>query len=407
MHGAGYAVLVLLLALSAFFSGSETAIFSLNHLERDRLRRERKGKFAIRVLDEPEQVLITILMGNMVVNLLFASLVDGVVSPYFEESTASLYSVLIATALLLVFGEMTPKNIAIRHAVPFFTWTTSPLSYVHAVLTPIRTVLEFVQRRVVSFLSGRVREEGEDRRSLITSTLQAGLQKGLVHPSEVAAAESFLEFREKTAEDIMIPRTALRGVDVESPLAEVIGLHRAEGGRGPVLVYDGDIDHIRGYLTSRDLLAARFGVGDQVKLSAAVRSLHPVPQTKNLLVLMQEMIEQQTEIALAVDEYGGTAGVVPFRLLVEDFLQFFYPRGEEVTATGEGGYRLPGEFRIEELEVLLGVELRTESRTVAGLMTEALQEIPGVGRTLTLAGHVFEVRRVSQKRILEVEVRKT
>jgi putative hemolysin len=394
--------LVGLLVFSAFFSGSETAVFSLNHLERHRLRRGATG-FKTRVLNQPEEVLVTILMGNMVVNLLFASVMDGVMEDLLGDG-AWFYSILAGTILLLIFGEMTPKNIAIRHSVSFFAFSTPVLNYIHVAFTPIRTVLEFVQRHVVAYLSGRLRAEERDHHALITSTLRAGLQKGLVHPSELAVAESFLDFREKTAADVMIPRTSLKGLPAEARIEEAISFAAEEETHAPILVYEEDIDHIKGYVTPADLLGCRFGLTDARRISSLTRSLHPVPETKNLFELMREMIAENTEVALVVDEYGGTGGVVPFALVMEDFLQFFYPTDRRFLKNPEGHYTLPGTLRVESVSELLGTPLESESRTLSGLITEQLEEIPTIGQSVRIGTNVFTVRRVSQRRIIEVEV---
>ena len=399
------AIMAALLTLSFFFSATETAAFSLNQLEKERLRRENRSRFLLGALQQPEEILATILLGNMIVNLMFASLMDTVVERFVEER-AWLVSILAGAAVLLVFGEMTPKNIAIRHSAPFFAFSMPLLFHVHVVLSPVRSVLDLVRRGVVAFLSGRVRTGYDDRRSLITSMLQVGLSKGLLHPSELAATESFLDFREKTAADIMIPRTRLSGVDVGAGFDAVVERMRRDGGRGPVLVFDRDIDHLKGYLTARDLLAHRYGVGTEEGIASLLRPFYPVPETKPLFDLMQEMIGHLAEMALVLDEYGGTEGMIPFQLLVGDFLQFFYPGEEQVRQTSEGIYRLPGEYPLEALESLLGVAWQAESRTVGGLIIERLGEIPAVGATLRLGADELVVRRVSQKRILEVEVRR-
>ena len=138
-------LLTVLLGLSAFFSGSETAFFSLNHLEKEKLLSRTKGRrrtFISRILASPAEILITILTGNMVVNLFFASTMDVFVGRFIGEY-AWLYSILIGTLLVLIFGEMTPKNLAIRHSLPFFNFSSRILGVFHRVLTPTRPFCPF------------------------------------------------------------------------------------------------------------------------------------------------------------------------------------------------------------------------------------------------------------------------
>ena len=270
-------VLLILLFMSAFFSGSETAFFSLNHLEKDKLLKRSRGRigaFNKAVLGSPEELLITILTGNMFVNLFFASLMDRlvvrIINPGFV-SHAWLYSILIGTGLVLVFGEMTPKSIAIRHSLSFFTFSSRLLFYIHVLLKPLRKILQMIERGIVHFLSGRITREEEDRRYLISATLQIGLRKGILHHSELSVLESFLDFREKTAEEVMIPRTDLMGLDInigmESVLESVADVKKGE----PIPVYRDDVDHIVGYFSLRDILPDRFSLKNDVCLSQIVK----------------------------------------------------------------------------------------------------------------------------------------
>ena len=178
-------VLGVLLLLSAFFSGSETAFFSLNHLEKEKLLAHARGhrrSFIQKILSSPADILVTILTGNMVVNLFFASIMDVVVGEHIPRY-GWLYSILIGTSLVLVFGEMTPKNMAIRHSLSFFTFSSQILRFIHVALTPVRLVLIRIERTVVAFITGRLNPEAEDTRNLISSTFQIGLQKGIIHQS--------------------------------------------------------------------------------------------------------------------------------------------------------------------------------------------------------------------------------
>jgi putative hemolysin len=410
------AFLLFFLLMSAFFSGSETAFFSLNLLERDKLRRRFSGKrggFIADILKSPENILITILTGNMFVNLFFASLMDRLVERLVEQDSW-LYSIVVGTALVLIFGEMMPKNIAIRHSLPFFSFASRPLRYIHLILNPARKIIQTIERGIVNFMSSHIEQEDEDTKIMITSTLQVALKKGIIHPSELEVLESFLDFREKIARDIMIPRTELSGVDIGDGLKGVLDeLKALEKHRDRVTVelipvYHHDLDHLEGYLNVQDILPYRFGIKDESIFPQVVRPIHPVPERKNLLDLLREMIESDRAVALVVDEYGGTAGIVTFQHLIEDFLRFFYRAGgQRHREVSEGVYLIPGDYDLEDLEQLLGVEFHSENRTLAGLIIERLGEIPVRGKRVGIAGHLFVIRRVTKNRILEVEVRKT
>ncbi len=405
--------LLTLLVMSAFFSGSETAFFSLNLLERDRLRRRfsgKHGKFVLSILAAPENILITILTGNMFVNLFFASLMDRVVERFVSEGSW-IYSILVGTFLVLIFGEMTPKNIAIRHSLQFFSFASSPLRYIHLILNPLRRIIQWFERGIVNLMSGAIEPEDEDTKILIASTLQVALKKGIIHPSELEVLESFLDFREKSAKEVMLPRTEISGVDIGAGLKNVWEEIRKEyGGNGApelVPVYRDDPDHLQGYINLQELVPFGYSLRTESEIRQIVKEVHPVPERKNLLDLLREMIEADRAMAVVVDEYGGTAGIITFRQLIEDFLKFFYPaNGQRYREISDGVYLIPGDYDLEDLQQLLGVEFESENRTLAGLLIGRLGEIPARGKKIDVAGHSFLIRRASKRRILEVEVRK-
>ncbi|MBT3272508.1 MAG: HlyC/CorC family transporter [Spirochaetales bacterium] len=401
-------LLAVLLMLSAFFSGSETSFFSLNHLEKEKLLTGTKGarkKFISRILSRPADILVTILTGNMIVNFYFASTMDVVVGERFGHY-GWLYSILIGTLLVLIFGEMTPKNLAIRHSLSFFTFSSPILAVMHRLLTPFRFVLTRIERGVISLITSRMNPEADDSRNLISSTFQLGLQKGIIHHSEHSTLESFLDFREKTAEDVMIPRTEMNAVDASTSLKNLLASLHPDEHEPLIPVYKEDIDHIVGYINIRDILPFRYNLDTRKTLMSILKNIHPVPESKNLMDLLREIMENRCEMALVIDEYGGTAGIVTYQTLVEDFLYFFYHPQEEFRRVGEDTFIFPGSFELDRAGEILEIDFEAESRTVSGYMIEILEDIPEPGQELQIDDLLFIVRSVSRKKILEVEIRK-
>ena len=171
-------------------------------------------------------------------------------------------------------------------------------------------------------------------------------------------------------------------------------------------MFKDDIDHIIGYINIRDALPYRYNLSNIKTVSSIVKPIHPVPATKNLMELLLEIMQRNCEMALVVDEYGGTAGAVTFQHLVEDFLYFFYPAKEDYRKLDDNAYLVPGHLELEKVAQLLDVVFETESRTISGFITEQLEEIPVTGVEMRIDGLLLIVRNVSQNRILEVEVRK-
>ena len=240
-----YLTLLILIALSGFFSGSETAFFSLNQLEKEKLKRRTGGSikhFVNNIIDNPDDILITILTGNMFVNFLFASILDSVFDANIPTN-AWLYSIIAGTMLILILGEMTPKNIAIRHSLAYNNFAFPLLRIIHLIIKPLRIVLRSIERGITTRVSKNIKKE-EDIHVLITSTLQMGLKKGILHHSELSTLESFFEFREKSAEDVMLPRIEINGISINSSI-DKIEIRDFKINRTTIIpVYKKNIDYI-------------------------------------------------------------------------------------------------------------------------------------------------------------------
>jgi putative hemolysin len=402
-------LLAILLCFSALFSGAETAFFSLNHLERDKLSRSARPRlrsFLERALESPGELLVTVLTGNMVVNLFFASIVDRVMAALLgrEEWLAS---VGVGTVVLLIFGEMLPKNLAIRHPLEVVRVTGRPLHLLHAALKPVRAVLVAIESGVVAFLSRRVKEGADEKLAVIGSVLRTGLERGILHESEYSLLSTFVEFREKRASDVLIPRNWLRGIEASERLAKVTSDPEVLRRRDPIPVYEGGYDRIVGYLDLRDLFYRNVDPRSEVTVGSVARPVHATPESTRVFRLLREMIAKDAEVTVAVDEYGGTSGIVTYQHLIEDFLDVYFPsRTRGITAAGDGAFRVAGGVELEELEKAAGLDLESESRTVAGLVTERTGEIPAPGTKIAGPGWRLEIIRATRSRIIEVEVRK-
>jgi putative hemolysin len=305
---------------------------------------------------------------------------------------------------------MTPKNLAVRKAQSFSRFSAVPLYYLFILLTPLRWFFNLFNRLINLLLPERDPVEQRARHSIIRSAVQIGFKEGILDRSELDLVESFCDFREKQAEEVMTPRTEITGLDVSRRISELIKDHAlmSEAGVEALLpAYEQDLDHLVGYICFRDLLPYKFRFKTDARLSEILKPAISVPASKNCAELLVELRESNREMAVVIDEYGGTAGVVTFRDLIEQLLGYFYPAGEsEIVETGDGRFRVAGHLKIEELSALLEQEIPSESYTVAGLVTDTLEEIPAVGTTLVIGQIEFTVRRISKTRVLELEVRR-
>jgi CBS domain containing-hemolysin-like protein len=404
--------LITLLLLSAFFSGSEAAVFSLSRLEQDGLKRRSGSKLAsilARIFASPDDILITILTGNMFVNVFASSLGEAIGERIFPFDS-ELFSIISMTVLLLIFGEMTPKNLAVRKAQAFVRIAGVPLHYLYRLFTPLRWFFNLFNRIVNALFPERGYGDPRTKHSIIRSAVQIGYKEGILDRSELDLVESFCDFREKQAEEVMNPRTEISGVEVSRRISELIGDQALMDPSNPAALlpaYDQDLDHLVGYISFRDLLPYKFQFKSDARLSEILKPAISIPATKNCAELLVEMRESNCEMAVVIDEYGGTAGILTFKDLIEQLLGYFYPSGDSpVLELPEGRLRVAGNLKVEELAALLEQDIPSESYTVAGLITDTLGEIPAVGTTLVIGLIEFTVKRISRTRILEVEVRR-
>ncbi|MBN2442245.1 MAG: HlyC/CorC family transporter [Spirochaetales bacterium] len=412
--------LILFLLFSAFFSGSETAFFSLNSLEREKLKsvlgRVQK-KFVFDFFRSPDNLLITILTGNMIVNVFatdfFASTVSTYVCERFPFIDPEFFSIIVMIPILLLFGEMTPKNVAVRHPLAFARISILPLRVFSILFLPITRILTIIRTKILTRVPSKKDHEEEENatETLISFAMNVGHRRGLIKKFELDVLESYLEFRNKIASDVMVPRTEIIGIDssttIES-LFTLITIKKSELVSGTfIYVYKQDYDHLVGYIDTGDLLPVKYGEKKEVLLEHLIKPFYTIPASKNLPDLLREFREHHLDVAQVIDEYGGTAGIVTFQNIVADILDYFYTSEKDtIREIGPGKYVLPGKIDTGTLEDFFNVEFSSERRTVSGMIMEHLGEIPVRGTSITISGIHFTVLKAGKTRILELEAMK-
>ncbi|MBL4847693.1 MAG: HlyC/CorC family transporter [Planctomycetes bacterium] len=399
--------LPILFALSAFFSSSETALFSLRRHDRDWLRGDggRAARAALELLARPRSLLVAVLFGNLLVNFLLMALSARVVLSFSQQGPAGVVAgFLVTTVAVVVIGEVLPKAIAVTAsrrvallaAVPLLAfrnataWLTRPLERL------VSSSLDLVERRL------------PPPASLSDQDLRRFVELHGAEGSIESQASEFLagamELGSRRAHEIMTPRVDLVAVDLSSDtsrddLIEIV----KERQFGKVLVHEGGgVDQITGYLRTRDVLRSTDG-----PLADLVRPLWFVPGTKSLESLLREMVERHQQIALVVDEYGGTHGLVTLEDLVEEITGDIAREDAAplLRPSGQGRWVVQGRIPLREVEDLLGVPLPASSATtLSGFLAHELGRIPEVGDTVWQAGVSLRVSIVERRRAREVEI---
>ena len=356
----------------------------------------------VRLLNEPRRLIVTILLGNEFTNLLLSTILAGLVIHFFGESK-SYYNILIATPLLLVFGEITPKAIAVRNNRAFARFQAPILHAFAQFISPIRSIVRLISDKLIVLLIGnhhnRAHLISEDM--LITLTREA-LGDGVLDAHEVHYINQVFKFGDAVVDDAMTPRSNMLFISHKAKGEEVVDTIRTHL-RDKLVIYKEKHDQVVGLLFARDLL----GLDLKRKLSEnwltnLARKPMLVPQTKPLLDLFYAMRAQKVSIALVIDEYGGIVGQVT----LNDVLDFVF--GETpIEAPAAAGplkkVRLPGTMEVTKFNHKYHTKLdTTHGDTLNGLLLHKFGELPAPRVCTSIDGVNFTVLKVADNRITQV-----
>lgn len=402
-----------LLFLSGFFSGSETALFSLSWVDLEKLSEKNhpRGALVRRLLDEPRKLLVTILVGNESVNISTSIFVATIISALIGTDdwlVVTLAGTAVVTPLLLVFGEITPKTIAVRYNERFATTVARPLQFFSRVILPVRWVLSTVADVIVRPSEGKSENgpegiEKEEFRALI----DMGEKDGVLDESEGALFRNVFEFGDTLVSEIMTPRTDMESLHVEVPLTDVLG-KVIESHFSRIPVYGEDKDDVVGILYAKDLLQKRVRSGEVKDLATLLRKPFFVPLTKKAVDLFTELRREMIHLAIVVDEYGGMAGMVTMEDLLEELFGEIMDEtdSEEMLCReiGDRAYLASAMLPVEDFNEIAGIDLPTgQVDTLGGFVLSLFGRVPVQGETIEHKDVRFHVKSVAGPRILEVE----
>lgn len=244
----------------------------------------------------------------------------------------------------------------------------------------------------------------------LRSLLAAGKEKGLISPSEENMVQGIFELKNTVVREVMVPRTEMVAIDCEEPVEEAVKLMVSHG-HSRIPTYRESIDNIIGMVYAKDILKW-WGTGQKVKMTQVMRPAYFVPETKNSLELLEELKRRRSPVAIAVDEYGGTSGLVSIEDLVEEIVgeirdEYDQPEEQLIIEVGPGTYMVEARAAIEELEEKVGVTLpREDFDTVGGLVVHITGRIPKAGDVFEYRPLRITVEAADQRRILRVKVQK-
>ena len=388
MHAQTFIYLFLLflsLLLSAFFAGSETALVSLGRIDLARLRESGDPRAAIirNLKAHTPRLLATILIGQNLFLSAASALATVLATDWLGETYGVPAAILFSTIALFVFAEMTPKAIGAASPVAISRAVARPMAVVMKVLSPIATLCVQVTTRALRLIGIKQREPSLTEEEM-KSVINLGADEGIIHGEERRLLHKVLEFGDRTVRDIMLPRTKIIALPETASFLEV-GRTLREHKLSRLPVYRETPDNIIGILHAKDLFALNDAEEAAFRLAQWVDPPYLVPESQRAEALLSEMRRRRTHMAVVVDEFGGTAGLVTIEDAIEELLgpiedEYDEEEGPGFQPAGERRFLLDGTLRLDDLEEQFGISLpRDEAETIAGHLLMRFGRIPRKG----------------------------
>jgi putative hemolysin len=400
-------VLVLFVVCSALLTGAEAAYFSLG---RARLKRvSDAGAGAVKpLIERPHELLVTLLVGITVINIAASALAALIVDALFGHEWALPVQMLGTILILTTFGEVLPMTLAVKYPERFLALAHRPVGWLGRLLTPVRALLGALSELTVRLIGSERQGQPELSEEELRTLVDVGTSEGVVEREEREMIHKVFELEGTLVRSLMVPRPDMFCLDVATPADKILPALR-EHLHSRVPVYEGSIDVIVGVLYTKDLLPYVGGLPAGFDLRAHLHPPYFVPESKRADALLQEFQAKKLQLAIVVDEYGGTAGLVTLEDLLEELVgeiadEFDEPERliQRVNATT---FRVSGKLPIDELNAVTGLKISSESYdTVGGWVLDLFGRVPRRAERKQTPELVVTVEKVERTRIVEVLV---
>ena len=417
-------IIIILTGINAFFSSAEMAIVSLNKNKLKILIEDGNKKAILldNLLKEPSKFLSTIQVGITLASFFASASAATGLSQFLSEALkplkipySSQISMILITFILsyvtLVFGELIPKRIALRNSENIALSSVGVIVFISTIFSPFVKFLTFSTNLVLTIL--RMREDNIEEKvskEELRSLVEVGKEHGVINETEQEMIENIIEFDEKIAREIMIPRTKVFLIDKNISIHELFENKEIEK-YSRIPVYENEADNIIGILLTKDLMMEAYKKGfDDIKISDLVQEAYFVPETKNVNELFNEMQLEKKHITILIDEYGGFSGIVTLEDLIEEVMgnidDEFDDEDLSIHQISKNKYLVNGDVSLYDLNDNFHFELESKYYdTLSGILIENLGYIPEDNENIepiTINGVVFKPQRVRNKKIEKV-----
>ncbi|MGI6476875.1 MAG: hemolysin family protein [Defluviitoga tunisiensis] len=415
--------LIVLLIMSGFFSASEISLTAIGRYKIreliDNEKNDKKKKKYKDFIDNPNHYLTTILVMNNIVNILATSMATVFAVRLIPSSQGTTVGVVTAimTLLILIFGEITPKVYAREISVKFFNFSFPIIYYLNKILSPIVWLLVSLSNIVIRTFGGETIKNApplitEDE---IISYLDISHEEGVIEKSEKYLMQRSLEMKDTPVKEIMTPRVDIVAIENTETVEELINIINEEG-YSRIPVYKESLDNIVGIVYAKDIFQKIEELGDlekvmKIRVSDIMRRPFFVPLTMNIRDVFKLFLTYHTHIAIVVDEYGGTAGLVTLEDIIEEMTGEIFDEYDDfsdeinIKKIEENSILVDGATPINDIERELDIDFpETEFETIGGFLLEHFKRFPKPGEKFTIDNYEFEIISVTVNRIDKVKI---
>ena len=408
--GYSIGIIVVCLVFSAYFSATETAFTSLNRIRMKNMAGEgsQRAKKVLELEEKYDNLLSTILIGNNLVNIACSSVATVLFVQLTAEYGATL-STIVTTIVVLIFGEISPKSLAKEHPEAFASFSAPIIGFLMVLMMP----LNFLFRQWKKFLSKLFKTE--DKKAItedeLLTIVEEAETEGGIEAEQSELIQNAIEFNELEAWDVLTPRVDIEAVEIDATKEEVAEIFRKTGfSRLPV--YEGDLDKILGVLNQKDF--HNYVFRSKKTISDFVKPVVYVAGSMKAADLLKKLQINKSHIAIIVDEYGGTAGLVTMEDIIEELVGDIYDEHDEVEAQDitllqDGSYRVLCSTNVEKMFDYFDEEVELDATTVNGWVVLQLDKLPSAGDTFTyrVGNKLFNGRviKADARKAIEINLR--
>lgn len=403
-----YLLIVVLVALSAFFSSTETAYSSVNMI---RMRHyadggDKRARTALGIAENFDRALSAILIGNNIVNIASASIGTVIFTELMGPAGVGV-STAVMTVVVLIFGEILPKTLAKDSAEKTALRAAGPLRLLMTIFSPLVTVFVWLTKAVRRKDSGRQPSVTEEELKYIIEEIE---DEGVLQKQESELLQSALEFDDITVSEICTPRVDMAAVDINDSVAEIKQVFLTEK-YTRIPVYDKSIDTILGVIHEREFLRAFIEQGERLQVRGLIQDVLFIPPKKRISTLLKELQRSRSHMAIITDQYGGTFGLITMEDILEELVGEIWDEEDEVErdieVLGDGRIRVKGDIDVDDVFEHFGLPDPDDSVTavtISGYIMDAAGKVPESGERFSEDGFLFEIEQVEEQRILSVMI---